>query len=68
MARIQGTQILVNYGARGLGAVGAIQLINNFAPQIMANQWLSYGLYGITIGAILAAGLGIYAVDSLILK
>ena len=63
-----GTQMLVNYGAKGLGAVGAIQIINKVAPTIMANQFLSYGFYGITIGAILAAGIGIYAVEQLLLK
>ncbi len=66
MAREQ--QMLINLGAKGLGAVGAIQIINKVAPTIMANQFLSYGFYGITIGAILAAGIGIYAVEQLLLK
>ncbi len=64
----EGTQMLVNYGAKGLGAVGVIQLANNMAPTIMANQFLSWGFYGITLGAILAASIGIYAVDQLLLK
>lgn len=67
MAKMQ-TQQLVNHGLRGLGAVAAIQLANNFGATLMANQILSFGFYGITLGAVLAAGLGIFAVDSLILK
>ena len=52
----------------GVGAIGAIELVNRFAPTIMANQILSWGFIGITLGAVLAAGIGIYAVDSLLLK
>jgi len=62
------TQVWVNAGARGLGAVGLMQVANNMAPTIMANQFLSYGFYGITLGAIVAAGLGIYVVDQFLLK
>lgn len=62
------TQMLVNYGLRGLGAVAVIQVANNYAATLMANKILSFGFYGITLGAVLAAGIGIYAVDQLLLK
>ena len=62
------TQMLVNYGAKGLGAVAVVQLANNLVPQIMANQFLAYAVYGISVGAVLATGVGIWAVDQLVLK
>lgn len=68
MAKDIDTQMLINYGARGAGAIGLVQIANNFMPTIMANQWLSYGIYGITLGAILAASVGILITDQLLLK
>ena len=68
MAKDIDTQMLINYGARGAGAIGLVQIANNFMSTVMANQWLSYGFYGITIGAILAASVGILVVDQLLLQ
>ncbi len=67
MARME-SRVLINTGLKGLGAVAVIQVANNFAATLMANQILSFGFYGITLGAVLAAGIGIYAVDQLLLK
>lgn len=68
MAKDIDTQMLINYGARGAGAIVLVQVANNFMPTIMANQWLSYGIYGITVGAVLATSVGILVVDQLLLK
>lgn len=63
-----GTQDLLNYAAKGAGAVVVMQVAVNFIPQIMANQFMAWEFYGITVGGVLAASIGVLAVEQLLSK
>lgn len=61
-------QVFIRYGALGASALAAVQLVNNLMPTLLANQVLGYAVAGVSVGGVIAAGLGTYIVDQMLLK
>lgn len=68
MAKEMDIQAYLMYGVKGIAALAAVQLANKLGATIMASQYLSYGFYGVTVGSVVAAGLGLFLVDQVMDK
>ena len=61
-------QMFINIGIKGVGALAVVEIANKFAPAIMANPILAFSFGGVSLGMVVAAGVGIFAAESLLLK
>lgn len=56
---------LIRYAVLGLGAVVGQAVLMKFGGSLMSNAIMSYSLMGVTVGGLLAAGVGVLAADQL---
>lgn len=57
---------LIRYAVLGLGAVAAGVVASKFGGALLSNKVMAFGFAGITLGAVVVAGVGVLAADQLI--